>query len=712
MTLNLISKLLLFLSFFFVLETAIAQRICTLDKNGQRTYLGEFAHIYSSENAVSNLDSLIQHAEFKENKEAIISFQASNFHHWIYLVFDSANTKDCLLEIEFPIPQEIDVHYRGEHGLFNTIEMGVLRGYEQRLFDYHTYIFPLNFANSKKNEILIRVKSPEQLNIPISVSHQEKLIVGLIKRDLIYGIYAGIILVMFLYNLFIWFTTRDSSYIYYIAYILFVGLVQTSLEGYGFKYIWTKAPLFQVYSLYIFNALTALFSVLFLNSFIQLRKKHPFWCKVLSGVMLLYALVIILVVFDQMPLAYNIMNFAALLLAISMLLASGFAAVKGSRQAKFFFVAWIFFLSAVVVFVLRDVGILPYNLFTSKVLQIGSALEVVLLSFGLADRINILKRENELSQKQALDISKENERIIREQNTLLEQKVSERTAKLKETYDTLNNAQMQLIEQEKMASLGQLTAGIAHEINNPINFVTANVKPLQRDIQDVFEVLDLYESIEIPEEFRDKKEEIEKLKEEIELDFVRQEIESLLKGVEDGALRTAEIVRGLKLFSRMDEQDLKRVDLIEGIESTITLLNSNLKGRIAIERNYDNIPKVECLAGKINQVFMNILGNAIYALDKKEGLNQGLIKIQVKNLEKEVEIQIIDNGIGIPKDKLNRIFEPFFTTKGVGEGTGLGLSISKGIIDKHNGKISVSSELGVGTTFTILLPKLQQHENQ
>lgn len=706
------TKLLALFIIFFVAHSGFAQRICTLAKDGQRIYVGEYARVFSTENTVSNLDSLIQRAEFTDYEEEIISFQASNQNHWIYLVFDSANTKDCLLEIEFPIPQELDVHFRGEQGAFQTLEMGVRRGYEQRLFDYHTYILPLNYSATENIEILIRVKSPEQLNIPIAVSHQEKLMVGLIKRDLIYGIYAGIILVMFLYNLFIWFTTRDRSYIYYIAYILCVGLVQTSLEGYGFKYLWTQFPLFQVYSLYVLNALTALFSVLFLNSFIQLRKNHPFWCKVLSGVMIMYAIVLLMVGFNQLPLAYNIMNFAALVLAVSMLLASGYAAVMGSRQAKFFFVAWIFFLSAVVIFVLRDVGVLPYNLFTSKVLQIGSALEVVLLSFGLADRINILKREKELSQKQALDISKENERIIREQNTLLEQKVSERTAKLKETYDTLNNAQMQLIEQEKMASLGQLTAGIAHEINNPINFVTANVKPLQRDIQDVFEVLDLYESIEIPEEFKDKKEEIEKLKEELELDFVRQEIESLLKGVEDGALRTAEIVRGLKLFSRMDEQDIKRVDIIEGIESTITLLNSNLKGRILIERNYDNIPKVECLAGKINQVFMNILGNAIYAVDKNEAQKQGVIKIDVRNQESDIEIQISDNGIGIPKEKLNRIFEPFFTTKGVGEGTGLGLSISKGIIDKHNGKINVSSELGVGTTFTILLPKLQQHENQ
>lgn len=709
---NITAKLLVLLLISFLFNSAFAQRVCSLTQGGERIYVGEYARMFSTENNVSNLDSLIQTADFKENSEKIISFEASDMHHWIHLIFDSANTTDCLLEIEFPIPQELDVHFRDEHGSFKSLEMGVKRGFEQRLFDYHTYILPLNFANNENIEILIRIKSPEQLNIPIAVSHQEKMVVGLIKRDLIYGIYAGIILVMFLYNLFIWFTTRDRSYIYYIAYILCVGLVQTSLEGYGFKYLWSAFPVFQVYSLYILNALTALFSVLFLNSFIHLSKKHPFWYKVLSGVVLIYALVLVLVAFNQMPLAYNIMNFAALVLAISMLLASGYAAIKGSRQAKFFFVAWVFFLSAVVVFVLRDVGVISYNLFTSKVLQIGSALEVVLLSFGLADRINILKREKELSQKQALEISKENERIIREQNTLLEQKVNERTAELKETFETLRNAQMQLIEQEKMASLGQLTAGIAHEINNPINFVTANVKPLQRDIQDVFEVLDLYESIEIPEEFKDKKEEIEALKEEIELDFVRQEIESLLKGVEDGALRTAEIVRGLKLFSRMDEQDVKRVDLIEGIESTITLLNSNLKGRILIERNYDNIPKVECLAGKINQVFMNMLGNAIYAVDKKGEQNEGVIKIYVINHENEVEIRISDNGTGIPKEKLNRIFEPFFTTKGVGEGTGLGLSISKGIIDKHNGKISVSSELGVGTTFTILLPKLQQHENQ
>ena len=271
----------------------------------------------------------------------------------------------------------------------------------------------------------------------------------------------------------------------------------------------------------------------------------------------------------------------------------------------------------------------------------------------------------------------------------LEQRVEERTTELQRT-------QQQMVESEKMASLGQLTAGVAHEINNPINFVVSSTAPLRRDIDDLLAGLRSYESALEKHNLTD---EVSKVREEFDLDYVTSEIQQLLMGIEEGGNRTVEIVKGLRTFSRLDEDDVKMASVIEGIDSTLTLLRKKYEPRIRIVREYAEVPDIECYPGKLNQVYMNLLSNAIQAIPE-----QGEIRITVKQMGDHVRIDITDTGAGIPKEVMRRIFEPFFTTKDVGDGTGLGLSISYGIIERHKGSIEVDSEPGKGTTFTMLLP--------
>jgi signal transduction histidine kinase len=270
---------------------------------------------------------------------------------------------------------------------------------------------------------------------------------------------------------------------------------------------------------------------------------------------------------------------------------------------------------------------------------------------------------------------------------------------LEEAHRELKSAQIQLVEAEKMASIGQLTAGIAHEINNPINFVSANITPLKRDIDDVMEILDSYgatvEANRLSESFSG----VEALKQQLDLDFLKEEIASLLAGIEDGASRTAEIVRGLRNFSRLDENDLKLFDVHEGLDSTLAILQSRFANRIEIVKEYGELPEIEGFPGKLNQVFMNLLVNAEQAIPE-----HGMITITTGKEGEEVWIRIRDTGKGMPEEVRKRIFEPFFTTKDVGGGTGLGLSISFGIIENHGGKISVESEPEAGTEFMIRLP--------
>jgi signal transduction histidine kinase len=271
------------------------------------------------------------------------------------------------------------------------------------------------------------------------------------------------------------------------------------------------------------------------------------------------------------------------------------------------------------------------------------------------------------------------------------------------TVEDLKATQEQLIQSEKMASLGQLTAGIAHEINNPINFVTANIQPLKDDLQDILRVLSRYDEVVREKGLGNEFAEVEAFKREAKIDYTLQEVNDLLKGIEDGAMRTSEIVKGLRNFSRLDQNVYRKTNLNESLESTLTLLHSSYKNRIEIVKEYGDLREVDCYPGKINQVFMNILSNAIQAIPE-----QGTIFITTLQLEDNVRISIRDTGTGMSDEVRKRIFDPFFTTKDVGKGTGLGLSISFGIIQKHSGDIEVFSESGKGTEFVITIPINQE----
>ena len=276
-------------------------------------------------------------------------------------------------------------------------------------------------------------------------------------------------------------------------------------------------------------------------------------------------------------------------------------------------------------------------------------------------------------------------------------------AELNEALSRIKNTQSQLVHNEKMASLGQLTAGIAHEINNPINYVYNGIDTLKMSIDDLMQILAQYESLEKRPELAQALEEVKKLKAKLKYDLLLDEIQSLPIDIKKGAVRTIEIVKGLRIFSRLDEEEKKKANIHECIDSTIVLLKSKMKHKAELQRYYDNtLPEINCYPGQLNQVFMNILNNAIQAMP--EG-HAGRIEIHTEQQADKVLIRIKDNGMGMSEQVRKRIFEPFFTTKDVGVGTGLGLSISFGIIEKHQGHIEVQSQEGKGTEFLLFLPK-------
>ncbi|PIB46455.1 ATPase [Pseudomonas sp. 2822-15] len=283
----------------------------------------------------------------------------------------------------------------------------------------------------------------------------------------------------------------------------------------------------------------------------------------------------------------------------------------------------------------------------------------------------------------------------------LEQLVEQRTQALQLEIDERKHLESQLVQSEKLASLGQLAAGVAHEINNPVGFISSNLNTLDGYFNQLQQMLEAYRNSEEIIASQPQRDQLKALRTTLELDFLKEDIPILIRESKDGIGRVVQIVKDLKNFSRVDnDQTWQFSNLQQGIDSTLNIVASELKYKADVVKHYMPLPDIECLASQLNQVVMNLVINAAQAM----GPERGTITISNGVEGENIWLEVADDGCGIAPQTVQKIFDPFFTTKPVGEGTGLGLSLSYGIVKKHRGTISVSSELGKGTTFRVVLP--------
>ncbi|MFK7971377.1 MAG: 7TM diverse intracellular signaling domain-containing protein [Bacteroidia bacterium] len=563
--------------------------------------------------------------------------------------------------------------------LVRAYQTGQAFTFDTRPYTNSDFVFPMREG---VEVYYLRIYSSKPIVLPFEILSNKHLFKALTTKDFLFGIFVGIILVMILYNLAIFFITRDKSYAYYIAYLLALVITQASIFGYTDRFVTFDWPVLSQIFITLTGAIVAIASVFFGINFLQLRDKAPLFAKLLLLVVILDVIGIFYLIMGWNLLAFHWVNVAALYGSIVAIVAAIKLSRTGFKPAKFFLIAWSVFLISIIIFTLMNVDIIPYNPYFRASMLFGASIEAVLLSVALADRINILRRENEESQERALEMAQENARIIRQQNIILEEKVQLRTEELQGTNEelkvtliNLKEAQAQLVQSEKMASLGILTAGVAHEINNPLNYIQGGY-------------------IAIHEELKKEHKDINK-----------EEVAEYLQWIKSGAERATQIVKSLNIYSRTTEDHMENCNLHQIIDDCLLMLQKKHKDRIIISKDYTSTPViVRGNSGKLQQAILNLLSNAMDAISE-----EGKIGIETKVIDDEISVTIGDNGYGIPQENLKKVMDPFYTTKPPGTGTGLGLSITQSIIQEHHGNLSITSRVDTGTSVLLRLPQYRNH---
>jgi len=644
-----------------------------------------------------SIDQVISSNNFIQNNGEVVNMGVSSSSFWLKIeLFNEISYDDFLLIIEQPMIDEIVLYEVKSDEVLNEKRLAVTEGLSFDEFNDPNYIFDLSpIKKGQGTTLYLKVTSSKLILLPIYLSNSILNKSEVSHRNIIFGLYTGLMLVMILYNLFVFFLVKSSEYLFYIGYIFFIWLAQVTIKGYSVEYIWPNSDWLAINGVTTVSILAGFIGLMFVKEFLRTKEYTPVLDKGVWVICVGFLISLSFQIFDYPRISFQLMQMLTLTGVIYIIALIAVSWYKGSRSARLVLAAWLAVIFSSMLFILKDFGFLEHSFFIEYSVQIGSALETVLLSFALADKINTYRKEK-------LEAVKDKEKILAEQNVILEKQVIERTSDLQAILDKLKSTQSKLVQSEKMASLGQLTAGMAHEINNPLNYMSQGVEILKEDINDLKGLLDVYNRTQ-----KEPIQEVEQFKKDIQVDYVYQEIDDALVDIKDGISRTLSITSGLKTFSRLNESDFKKINFHVNLDSTLNLMKHEFaQNRIAIIKDYtEETDFVDCNPGTINQLTMNVLANAVYAVNATTDNRDKTIVVKTTVSNGAFVLVIEDNGIGMSEEIKSKLFDPFYTTKDVGEGTGLGMSIVHGIMDNHGGSISVQSELGKGTVFRFQFPK-------
>ncbi len=705
-----------------------------------------------------------------------------------------------MLEIGFAQLSNVQFYQPLADGGYRTVTTGGQFRFATRPYRNRHMVFPIIVPGDSDQVYYLRIQSTNSVVIPARLWTPQAFHAYERNDYLGQAWYFGMASAMVLFNLLLYMALRDVIYLLYVSFVTCGALSVSAQNGMGQEFLWSNATWWTDISTFICYSLAIATFTFFMRRMLNTEKMIPRVDRLLRVTAGLYLLSPIAFALALPVLAKP----AALINLVTMLVALAigiYCAFKRQRSAYFFVAAFSMLVIGAVMTSLRGLGVMPTNIFTINGLQIGGAVEMVVLAFALADRFNMIRREKETAQVEALQAEHRLVENLKSSERILEERVERRTAALSASnvalsaandelnvaYTTadasrrqaeisqqqaesaqqqatkalhdLRAAQTQLIQSEKMASLGQLVANVAHEINTPIGAVKSSGKKIADALENtlmsmstLFQMLDqkhrdlfihLTSHVKAPTEALSTREEraitraatlqleqagigkarhraaiLVQLRAQSDLDnylplLRHADCDFILDTAYGIALiinstgnintavdRVSKIVFALRSFSRTDSSgEMIEANLQEGIETVLTIYQSQIKQGAELVRQYEDIAPLRCLSDELNQVWTNLIHNALQAMTQ-----QGKLTLGIRRVGDAAVVSIGDSGCGIPEEIRAKIFEPFFTTRAAGEGSGLGLDLVKKIVDKHKGHIEVESEVGVGTTISVYLP--------
>jgi signal transduction histidine kinase len=630
-------------------------------------------------------------SQFKQHNTETLNFGVTNSVIWLRFTLQNEEPERVpawTLSFDYPLFDYLTLYVQKKQGQRQIQESGDMLPYSARSMKYRHFVFTLNLPDTAATTCYVRLASSGSMQINVTLQQPTAFAKDDLYAELGHGIFFGALLIMMCYNLFLYAGLRDKAYLAYVVFI-FVNLVlQAAFSGHITQFILGESPYWANHIIPLLMSASpivmAAFSITFLNTRRFARTTH----KVLLALMTLAGIDLLLSFWIKLSISISFAGILVIVACVAVIVAGVISLRQGNRAARFYLLAWAFLMLSGLITSFRNFGFLAPGFFTTNCIRIASMVEAILLAMALADRYNQYKKEKEAAQAETL-------RIQQEANRELEEKVMDRTKLLHQSLEELKTAQAKLVQKEKMASLGELTAGIAHEMQNPLNFVTNFAEVSEELVEDL-------------------KKEVKAGAQQSALTLVDFLSSNLNKIVHHGQ-RAGAIVKGMLLHSRKDIGENRETDLCTLVEDCMKLAYQSFKTKnktctIQLTKHFDTEPVLyTCNPQELDRVLVNLFANALYALDKRKekegGAYQADLSVTIRPTKHAIEIIVYDNGTGISTPLQQKIFQPFFTTKPPNQGTGLGLSISFDIITKgFGGELTVASEENRFTAFTIRLP--------
>ena len=736
---------------------------------------------------------------------AELNFGFKTSAYWMRLHLQNTSTQavERLLEIHNARLSSIQLHQPDAAPNQQLSVTGAAQPFDTRSYTNRFFVFSLQVPAQSERVIYLRFQSTNPLAVPAKLWHPEAFHTYERNDYLIQALYFGLALGMICFNVLLFIALRDPIYLKYVLFAGSMVLTLSAINGLGHEFLWPGTSQWSNMSSYVGFSCCMVTLLVFVRHILNTAKVVPLMDKFILIQMGFYCLLPIgfAVSYETFirpaPLLYGATSFSIFALAL-------FRAVKKQRSAYFFLAAFGMLVIGTFMMILKAYQILASNQITDNGLQIGSALEMILMALALADRFNEMRREKYTAQQVALESQHRLVSSLKSSERELEERVEQRTLDLKQAFeeakqsreqaetaqqqatqalDDLRAAQTQMIQSEKMATLGQIVANVAHEINTPIGAVKSSGRTISDTLDETLQTMpalfrtldDAHTELFIhmlsqhrgashslsSRQERALIKELSRQLEDIDIDNARHKASILVQmgsrtllqdympllmhpdadrildiahgitiisnsaeNINSAVDKVSKIVFALKSFSHTDASgEMVEVDLIDSLETVLTIYHSQIRQGTELVREYDYLPPVRCVPDEINQVWTNLIHNAIQAIAMQQTEDkpvqpdaycdtgifkgyQGKLTIGIRQQDQFAVISVTDTGPGIPQEIRGKIFEPFFTTKPVGVGSGLGLDIVRRIVEKHQGRIDLQTELGVGTTFAVYLPYL------